>query len=105
MRRSLAEVHLADHFIEVSLADSKFLSSAKAVLSRNNLMSGFAIVCVLTSIAIWLAASKPGHQAPTPATKLPSRTQLNPPTEQEKSGAMKAILPQDLINSLAKGTH
>jgi hypothetical protein len=109
---SSAEVHLANHLIEVSHADSKILSSAssgyarlKAVLSRINLMSVFVIICIVTSIAIWLGASKPGHLARTPATNLPSRTQLNLPTEQGQSASMKATLPQDLINSLAKGTR
>jgi len=103
---SPAEVQLANHYIEQSHADSKTVSSAsgfaqlKAVVSRFSLLSGFVIFCIVAPIAIWLYAIKSGHIARTPATKLPSGTQLNVRTERGQSGAMKATLPQDLVDRL-----
>jgi hypothetical protein len=93
---SEAEVNLANHLLEVSGSASKNLlpgyARLKAVLS-NSLASLFAITCIVATIAIWLAASKFGYLAPTPAAKLPSRAQV------------KATLPQDLIDRLDKGAH
>jgi hypothetical protein len=99
---SLEEIHLANQLMEASDPDLK----PKVVFSSTHLMSGFATICVVVTIAIWLGASRNGDNlARTPTTEFPSRTQLNLQTEQGQSGAMKATLPQDLINRLDKGTR
>jgi len=65
-------------------------------------MSGFVIICIVVTIAIWFGANRHGDNlARTPTTEFPSRTQ----TEQLQPGAMKATLPRDLINRLDKGTR
>jgi hypothetical protein len=71
----------------------------KGVLSTN-FQGVFAITSVvLASIAFWFAAAKSGGQAAATAPPVLQSRQFDRPTKQNDSGAMKAIIPQPLLDN------
>jgi hypothetical protein len=104
---SEAEIGLANNLLEASPSDAtkslrkaSRMGQAKGVLSTN-LGGVFALAwLVLASMAIWFAAAKSGGQAATTAPPVLQSRQFDRPSKQNNSGAMKATIPQSLLDNL-----
>jgi hypothetical protein len=100
---SEAEVRLANNLLETSHSDSKGPPSVsgyvrlKAAFS-SNIMRALATACVVASIATWLAVTKPELPGLARVQTVVPHPSLNAPIEGKQSGAMKATLPQDLLD-------